>query len=73
MINGEKMIEKRRQKIRKSVQIISLILFPVTFYYFSLYLIIDGASQGIVTGSFLMFALLFATALVGGRVFCGWL
>jgi polyferredoxin len=73
MMNGEKMIEKRRQKIRKSVQIISLILFPVTFYYFSPYLIIDGASQGIVTGSFLMFALLFATALVGGRVFCGWL
>lgn len=33
---------------------------------------IDGASQGIVTGSFLMFAQLFAIALVGGRVFCGW-
>jgi polyferredoxin len=66
-------IEKRRQKIRKSILIISFLLFPVTFYYFSPYLIIDGASQGIITGSLLIFTLLFITALVIGRLFCGWL
>ena len=66
-------IQKRRQKIRKIILIISFLFFPVTFYYFSPYLIINGASQGIITGSFLMFILFFIIALVIGRLFCGWL
>ncbi|MDD3819420.1 MAG: 4Fe-4S binding protein, partial [Actinomycetota bacterium] len=34
--------------------------------------IIDGASQGIVAGSFITFALLFLVSLFLGRAFCGW-
>ena len=41
-------------------------------HYFSLYLIIEGASQGVIVGSFLMFGLLFVLSLVLGRAFCGW-
>ena len=64
---------KRRQKIRTAIIIISFILFPITFYYFSPYLIIDGASQGIVTGSFIVFLLMFVSSLFIGRLFCGWM
>jgi ferredoxin-type protein NapH len=48
------------------------LLFPVTIYYFSPYLIIKGALQGIIVGSFLMFGLLFVLSLFLGRAFCGW-
>jgi polyferredoxin len=47
-------------------------LFPVVLYYLSPYVIIDGSSQGIVTGSFILFALLFLSALFLGRAWCGW-
>ena len=32
-----------------------------------------GASQGIITGSFLLFTVLFFSSLILGRGFCGWL
>lgn len=64
--------KKQRQKIRKTIIILSFLLFPITYYYFSPYLIIDGASQGIVTGSFIMFLLMFVSSLFIGRLFCGW-
>lgn len=62
----------RRQKIRKAVILISFLLFPITINYFSPYIIIDGASQGIIAGSFITFALLFLVSLFLGRGFCGW-
>ena len=62
-----------RQLIRRIIIYISLILFPITFYYLSPYLIIDGALQGIITGSFLVFFLMFISALFVGRLFCSWL
>ncbi|MDH5174746.1 MAG: 4Fe-4S binding protein [Elusimicrobiota bacterium] len=62
-----------RQKIRKAIILISFLLFPVTINYFSPYIIIDGASKGIVAGSFITFALLFFVSLFLGRSFCGWL
>jgi ferredoxin-type protein NapH len=48
-------------------------LFPITLNYFSPYIIIDGASQGIITGSFIVFALLFLSSLFLGRLWCAWL
>ena len=63
----------KRQQIRKIITIVMFVLFPVIYYYFSPYLIIVGASEGIVTGSLLVFAALFASSLVFGRVFCGWI
>jgi ferredoxin-type protein NapH len=62
----------RRQRLRKALILISFLLFPVTIYYFSPVLIIRGASLGIVTGSFMMFGLLFLSALVLGRAWCAW-
>jgi len=63
---------KRRQKIRKSIILVSFFLFPATFYYLSPYLIIEGTANRIVSGSFLLFSLQFFSALVVGRAFCGW-
>jgi len=34
--------------------------------------IIDGAAQGIISGSFVVFALMFLSALFLGRFWCGW-
>ncbi len=52
--------------------LLSFIAFPVTMNYLSPYLIVDGAFQGIVTGSTLAFAAMFAISLVLGRAWCGW-
>ena len=63
----------KRQNIRKMLLILSFLLFPVTIYYLSPYLIIQGASEGIATGSFVVFSLLFLASLFFGRLFCGWI
>lgn len=63
----------RRQKIRKLLILISFLLFPITIYYLSPYLIILGATEGIITGSFMVFIGMFITALFFGRGFCGWI
>lgn len=64
---------KKRQKIRNFFLIISFLLFPITQFYFSPYLILWGASEGIITASFFTFALLLFGAIVTGRSFCGWI
>lgn len=61
-----------RQRIRKGLIILSLLFFPVTMNYFSPYVIIDGAAQGIINGSFIVFGLQFISALFLGRLWCGW-
>lgn len=64
---------KKRQKVRNFFIILSFLLFPITQFYFSPYLIVWGASQGIITASFFTFAVLFFGALFIGRSFCGWI
>jgi polyferredoxin len=61
-----------RQRIRKALIIASLLLFPITMNYLSPYVIIDGVSQGIVNGSLIVFGLQFLSALLVGRLWCGW-
>jgi len=61
-----------RQRIRKALVFISFLLFPLTLYYFSPYIIVDSAAQGIINGSFVIFALMFLSALFLGRLWCGW-
>ncbi len=63
----------KRQRIRKLFLLISFLLFPVTLFYFSPYLIILGGFTGIISGSFILFTALFLFSLVIGRAFCGWL
>jgi ferredoxin-type protein NapH len=62
----------KRQTIRKATILISFLLFPLTIFYFSPFLIILGASEGIITGSFIIFSLMFLTSLFFGRAYCGW-
>ncbi|MBN1302989.1 MAG: 4Fe-4S binding protein [Anaerolineales bacterium] len=62
-----------RQRIRKALILLSFLLFPLTMNYFSPYVIVEAASQGIVNGSLVMFTLLFAASLFLGRAWCGWL
>jgi len=61
-----------RQKIRKGIILAAFMLFPAIFYYFSPYLIIMGASEGVISGSFIVLMVLFLSALFLGRGFCGW-
>lgn len=63
----------KRQKIRKLLLIISLLLFPVTLYYFSPALIFDAGMKGVINGSFIVFAALFVLSIPFGRLFCGYL
>ena len=64
---------KTRQRLRKALIIISFLFFPITMNYLSPYVIIDGASQGVVNGSLILFALMFVSALFVGRLWCGWI
>ena len=61
-----------RQRVRRALLLVSLLLFPLTLYYMSPVLIIMGASEGVVNGSFLVFAGMFVAALFFGRLWCGW-
>jgi ferredoxin-type protein NapH len=62
----------RRQRTRRALIITSFLLFPLIMYYFSPYVIILGASQGIINGSLIVFAGLFISSLFLGRLWCGW-
>ena len=64
---------KTRQRIRSGLLIISLLLFPITIWYMSPYLIIMGATEGVISGSAILFVLLFLGSMFGGRVFCSYL
>lgn len=63
---------KKRQRVRKGLLTLALLLFPVVMNYLSPYIVVDAASRGIVNGSLISFALLFLSALVVGRAWCGW-
>ena len=63
---------KLRQKIRRAALITAFALLPVTLYYFSPFLSIQGAAAGVAAGIVLVFAGLFVASLFLGRAFCGW-
>lgn len=63
----------KRQNIRKLLLIISLLLFPVTIWYMSPYLIIQGALEGIITGCAVVFICMLLGSIFLGRAFCSWL
>lgn len=64
---------KKRQKVRKGLILVSFFLFPAIFYYLSPILILQASAKGMVNGSFIIFLLLFLSALFLGRAYCGWL
>jgi ferredoxin-type protein NapH len=61
-----------RQRVRKALVIVTFLLFPIIMNFFSPYVIIDGAMNGIVNGSLVMFGLMFISSLFLGRAWCGW-
>jgi len=61
-----------RQRIRKALIILAFLSFPITMNYFSPYVIVDGAMNGIINGSLIMFGLMFLSSLFLGRAWCGW-
>ncbi len=61
-----------RQRVRFALLLGSALLFPITMNYLSPYVIIDGASQGIINGSFITFGAMFLSALFVGRLWCAW-
>ncbi len=63
---------RTRQRVRNGILLCFFILFPVVLNYLSPVLSVHGASQGIISGSLLFFALLFVSSLFLGRAFCGW-
>lgn len=62
-----------RQKIRRIIIFISLLLFPVTLNYFSPYVSVDGAFKGIISGSVLIFLLMFFSGMFFSRAWCAWI
>jgi len=62
-----------RQRLRSAGLLFMLLLFPITLNYFSPYLIIMGASEGVINGSFLVFSGMFLVSLFFGRAWCGWI
>jgi len=62
-----------RQRIRKALVILAFLSFPITMNFLSPYVIIDGAMNGIVNGSLIMFGLMFLSSLFLGRAWCGWI
>ncbi len=62
----------KRQRIRKGLVLFSFLIFPVTMNFLSPYVIIDGAMNGILNGSAVMFGLMFISSLFLGRAWCGW-
>ncbi|HBF36582.1 MAG TPA: 4Fe-4S ferredoxin, partial [Firmicutes bacterium] len=62
----------KRQKVRKAILLISFLLFPITIFYLSPFLIIMAGLEGIISGSFIMFGVLLLVSFFLGRVFCGW-
>jgi len=63
---------KTRQKLRKGIILFSFFIFPAIFYYLSPVLIIRATLEGIINGSFIIFCLMFISALILGRAYCGW-
>ena len=61
------------KKVRRSSLFLMFLLLPVTFNYFSPYLIIDGISHRIAAGAFLIWFSMFITSLLFGRAFCSYI
>jgi len=59
-------------RLRRGILFISFLLLPITLFYFSPYLPIIGAISGVITGSIIVFGLLFVMGIFIGKAPCGW-
>lgn len=63
----------KRQSARKITLFVSLLLFPLSFFYLSPVLILEGSYFGIINGSFIIFMTLLVTSIFVGRLWCSWI
>lgn len=61
-----------RHRTRRITAFISFLLFPLTLNFFSPYVSIDGAMNGIISGSLIVFLFMFLTGLFFGRAWCSY-
>lgn len=62
-----------RQRVRKGILVFSVLMFPLTFFLLSPFVIVLSATKGILNGSAMIFGLLLLFSIFGSRLFCGWL
>lgn len=62
-----------RSKIRIGLAYLALLIFPLTLNYFSPYLSVMAAMEGIVAGSIVVFVIMFLSGLFLGRAWCAWI
>ncbi len=63
----------KRSKLRILSAWIAFLFFPITLNFFSPYVSIDGAMNGIIAGSVIVFGLMAMTALFFRRAWCSYL
>lgn len=63
----------KRQKIRKTMIFISAMIFPITMFYYSPYIIIHAALNSVICGSFILFTCMLLFSVLFGRLFCGYM
>lgn len=66
-------MKARRQRLRLFFLTVSFLIFPIIIFYFSPYLIVLGAFNGVMAAAGIAFALQLLFAIVLRRAFCGWL
>jgi len=59
-----------KRKTRRILSFISFLLFPVTLNFFSPYVSMTGAMNGIISGSLIVFFVMFLSGLFFGRAWC---
>jgi polyferredoxin len=62
-----------RQQIRGAILFFVLLVFPITLNYYSPYLIIESAAQGIANFSFFLWTTWLVSSLVIGRIACAYI
>jgi len=60
-------------KLRRIIAFVSLMIFPLTLNYFSPYVSVTAAFNGVVAGSVILFVLLLVTAIFFRRAWCSYL
>lgn len=62
-----------KQRVRKGLLVFSTLMFPLTFFFLSPVVIVMSASQGVLSGSAIVFGILLVASIITSRLFCGWL
>lgn len=65
-------MKTRRQRLRRLIIALLFLALPITLNYYSPYLMTSGTAERVATFSLALWLLIFATAFVLGRSFCGW-